>query len=214
MDSVHSTRGARRGAPPSGQRLTRDVVIARAEQLITRNGLGAFSLRSLANALGVRPNALYNHVRSRDELLDAVAERSVSGLRLPPTGQPWPDWVRAVATELRAQLIENPGLTELMLARAGATATGPAVLERFLDHLEAEGLDRAVAHLAWHTMLTVVVGSLVPESARGPRGERTFGAVLDVSITGVRAAAQQPPSAQASALLRDHTLDGATATPR
>src|SRR5690625_960272 len=124
MDSVHSTRGARRrGAPPSGQRLTRDAVIARAEQLITRDGLTAFSLRSLAAGLDVRPNALYNHVRSRAELLDSVAERFVSGLRLPPTGKPWPDWVRAVATELRAQLIEYPGLTELVLARAGATTT-------------------------------------------------------------------------------------------
>lgn len=210
MDSVHPAREARRrGAPPSGQRLTRDVVIDRAGKLIVRDGLAAFSLRGLADELGVRPNALYNHVRSRDELLDGVAERFVSGLRLPPAGQPWPDWVRAVAIELRAQLIEYPGLTELALARAGGTATGPAVLARFLDHLESQGLDRAVAHSAWHTVLTVVVGSLVPESARGHHGEATFAAVLDVTITGLRTAAEQPPSSRATALLRDHALNHA-----
>jgi len=205
MDGVHSARlSRRRGAPPAGQRLTRDTVIIQATQLIARDGLAAFSLRGLADALGVSPNALYNHVSNREDLLDAVTDRFVASIRLPVGQQPWPDWVHAVAAGLRSQLIEHPGLTELMLTRAASTATGPKMLSRFLDRLVSAGLDRAVAHVAWHAVLTVVVGSVLQEQARNADREPTFEAVLEVTMTGLIAAARQHPSPRAITLLNRH----------
>jgi TetR/AcrR family tetracycline transcriptional repressor len=205
MNHVHSSRvRRRRGAPPAGQRLTRDTVISQAAQLIARDGLATFTLRSLANSLEVAPNALYNHVRSRDDLLDAVADRFVAGITLPAGQQPWPDWVRTAAAGLRAQLTKQPGVTELLLARAGSTAAGPKVLARFLDRLVSAGLDPAVAHVAWHAVLTAVIGSVAQEQARATDGEPTFQAVLDITMAGLLAAARQPPSARATALLDAH----------
>jgi TetR/AcrR family transcriptional regulator, tetracycline repressor protein len=209
MDSAHSASGVRRrGAPPAGQRLTRDAVITRAGQMIAQHGLAAFSLRGLADALGVAPNALYNHIHNREDLLDAVTDQFTERIRFPADDQPWPDWVRTAAVMLRSQLTENPGVTELMLARAGSTATGPSVLTGFLDRLETAGLDRAVAHLVWHALLTVVVGSLWQERAREADREATFQAVLDVTMTGLLAVAERPPSPQAIALLHAHDLAG------
>lgn len=205
MDSVHSAR-RRRGAPPAGRRLTRDDVITQATQMIATDGLAAFSLRGLADALGVAPNALYNHVHDREDLLGAVTDRFVASIRLPAGQQPWPDWVRAAAASLRSQLIGRPGLTELILARAGATAAGPGMLARFLDRLTSAGLHRALAHVAWHALLTVTVGSVAQEHARDTDQAATFEAVLDLTITGLLAAAQQPPTPQAIALLETHQL--------
>jgi TetR/AcrR family tetracycline transcriptional repressor len=205
MDSSHSARPApRRGAPPRGERLTRDAVITRAGELIERDGLAAFSLRALAEALGVRPNALYNHIRNRDDLLDAVTEQFVTSIHLPGGDQPWPDWVRSVAARLRAQLLGQPGLTELLLSRAGATAAGPAVLRRFHARLECAGVEPAVAHVAWHAVLTVVVGSVQQERARDTDQAPTFAAVLEVTLAGLTAAAGRAPSAEAEALLDAH----------
>lgn len=65
-------------------------MISQAARLIARDGLPAFTPRGLADALGVAPNALYNHVRSRDDLLDAVADRFVASMRLPVGQQPGP----------------------------------------------------------------------------------------------------------------------------
>lgn len=205
MDSVHSAR-RRRGAPPAGKRLHRDDVITQALQMIAADGLAAFSLRGLADALGVAPNALYNHVRDREDLLGAVTDRFVASIRLPAGRQPWPDWVRAAAVSLRSQLISHPGLTELVLARGGATAAGPDMLARFLDRLTSAGIHRAVAHVAWHALLTVTVGSIAQERARDTDQGATFEAVLDLTITGLLAAAQQPPAPQAMALLTNHQL--------
>jgi AcrR family transcriptional regulator len=203
MDSVHFA-SRRRGAPPAGQRLTRDDVVTQAATMIARDGLAGFSLRGLAESLGVTPSAVYNHTASRDDLLDAVTDRFVAGIRLPAGQQPWPDWARAVAARLRSQLIEQPGVTELLLARAGSTAAGPGTLTRFLDRLVSSGVDRAVAHVAWHALLTVVVGSVAQERARGVQREATFQAVIDITMTGLIAAARQPPSPQAIALLDAH----------
>ena len=174
----------------------------RASELIASHGLAAFGLRGLADDLGVAPNAIYNHVTSRDDLLDAVAERFVTGIRLPDDTQPWTAWLPNVAASLRRQLLERPGITEVVLRRAGATPTGPDLLARFLDRLEAAGLQRATAHLAWHLLLTIVVGSVQQANDQGA----TFEAVLDVAIAGLATIAQQPPSPQAIALLDAHRL--------
>lgn len=204
MDGVHSTTSRRRGAPLQGQRLSRDAVVAAAEESIAQQGVAGFSLRDLAGSLGVAPNALYNHVRNRDDLLNAVTERFVAGIQLPESRQPWPDWVRTVATGLREQLTERPGLTELVLARGGSTPTGPTVLAGFLDRLTSAGLDPAVAHLAWHTMLAVVIGSVPRADAGASASEPTFEAVLDVVVDGLVATAQHPTSPRARDLLEAH----------
>lgn len=94
----------------------------------------------------------------------------------------------------------------MMLARAGTTATGPDVLARFLDRLVSAGLDRALAHVAWHALLSVVVGSVAQERARNADQVAVFDAVLDVAMTGLLAAAQKPPTPQAIAPLDAHAL--------
>lgn len=204
MNDSHIAR--RRGAPPAGRRLTRDQVVTRAGHLLEAHGYAAFSLRALADDLGVRPNALYNHVASRDELLDAVTDRFVGGFELPDTEAPWPDWVRTVATLLHARLLRHAELASLVLSRAAGTATGPTVLRRFVDRLVAAGVDRAVAHVGWHLMLTTVVGAVQQERARGADTTGTFDAILDVALRGLTEVAAEPPGDRAAALLAAHDM--------
>lgn len=58
--------------------LTRRAVVREALALIDRDGVDRFSIRRLANQLGVTPMALYNHVNGKRDLLQAVAERVVT----------------------------------------------------------------------------------------------------------------------------------------
>ena len=55
-------------------RLTRERIIDASLELIDRDGIGALTMRRVADELAVQAPSLYNHVRSKDELLDAVAE--------------------------------------------------------------------------------------------------------------------------------------------
>jgi AcrR family transcriptional regulator len=53
--------------------LSREKIVVTALMLIDRDGLEAVTMRRLAEELGVQAPSLYNHMRSKDELLDAVA---------------------------------------------------------------------------------------------------------------------------------------------
>jgi TetR/AcrR family tetracycline transcriptional repressor len=206
MNSAHKTTGARtRGAPPAGQRLSREAVLARAELLIDRDGCSAFSLRSLARELDVRPAALYNHVANREELLQAVTDRFVAGFAVSGADdRPWPEWVRTVAADLRRRMLSHPERAELVLTRAPGSAAGHAFLQRFLEELTAAGVNRATAHVVWHVVLTVVIGMVQVERPHGADPAGTFDAVLDVALHGIVAAADRQPTEQALALLRAH----------
>ena len=54
--------------------LTRERVVAEALTVISTDGAAALSMRALATRLGVVPAALYRHVRSKEQLLDLVAD--------------------------------------------------------------------------------------------------------------------------------------------
>lgn len=60
----------RSASPP----LSRDLIVETALALIDEEGLEAVTTRRLAEELGVQAPSLYNHMRSKDALLDAVAE--------------------------------------------------------------------------------------------------------------------------------------------
>jgi TetR/AcrR family transcriptional regulator, tetracycline repressor protein len=206
MDGAHIARGQRRGAPPAGQRLTREVIVATAAGIISRDGAQGFSLRALAGELQVAPNALYNHIRNKEDLIDAVVDDFVADLEFPDGDQPWAKWTRDVAVSFRSQLLAHPGRTSLLLARAGSTPDGPTALVGFLDRLEAAGVERAVAHLIWHTLLVVIVGSIQQDMARDRVRDGTFEAVLDIAMTGIRSIAAEPAATAANELLIAHKL--------
>jgi AcrR family transcriptional regulator len=176
-----------------------------ARDLISEHGYGGFSLRTLAGTLGVRPAALYNHVRDRDDLLDAVAEQFVATFELPEGDAEWPEWVREVARGLRTHMRAQPHLTAVVLGRASAGPARPALLRRFMARLERAGVDPATAHAGWHALLHVVVGAVSLEDARERMpDDDELETTLELLIGGLLAAASRPPGQRAVALLRAH----------
>lgn len=204
MNSVHTAPGRRRGAPPAGQRLTRTAVVSAASALIEREGIAAFSLRRLATELGVRPSALYNHVTNLDELYSAVVSEALAAFDLSDDPGTWQEWLRAVAIDIRQWLLTRPQTAGLILERAGSTADGPDLLNRVTDRLSAAGVDRTIAHLAWHAVFTVVVGTVQQDLSRRVSTDGTFEAVLDIAIRGIEAAAAGPVDPDLRKLVRSH----------
>ena len=142
-------------------------MVERAFALIEEEGLPAFSLRRLAADLGVQPAALYNHVRDRDELLDAVADQFIERFELLRSDLPWHEAVRKAALSARSHLLSHPHLADLLLARPVAVPATRAFIQQFTDVLEAAGLDPAIAHATMHAVLTALLGTALQERAWG-----------------------------------------------
>ncbi len=178
-------RARRRGAPPAGERLSREDVVERASDLLERVGLPAFSLRRLAADLGVQPAALYNHVQNRDELLDAVADRFIARFELLRSDLRWQDAVRRAARSARGHLLSHPHLTDLLLARPAAVPATRAFIGSFIEVLEAAGLDAALARATMHAALTALLGTALQERRWGVDRTVEFEFLIDLIVRGV-----------------------------
>ena len=56
---------------------TAELVLARAVALFSTAGFEGTSMRQIASAVGIQPASLYNHYRSKEEILWAIVQRSL-----------------------------------------------------------------------------------------------------------------------------------------
>lgn len=108
------------GANPGG-RITRDVVLAAALELIDRDGVDGLSMRRLARVLGRDPMILYRHAPNKAALLDDVAETVLAQLTVDATDPDWVGQLRSVARNYRALALAHPHVVPLLVTRPLAT---------------------------------------------------------------------------------------------
>src|SRR4029077_12969999 len=83
-------------------KITREVVLAAALEIIDADGAEALSMRRLARALGRDPMILYRHAPNNAALLDGVAETVPPHLRVAPAAPVGPPHLRTIARHYRA----------------------------------------------------------------------------------------------------------------
>ena len=117
--------------------LSRDVIARTALAILDEEGSRSLTVRSIAGRLGVQSPSLYNHVTSKDEILDAVTE--LIGGEMDLTGLDDPDWrcgISTFARSYRRVFRAHPEALALIVRRAVETesqlTTYDAVLERLL----------------------------------------------------------------------------------
>jgi AcrR family transcriptional regulator len=99
------------------QRLSRARVLEAAVALADEIGLEAFSMRGLAQELGVVPMALYKHFGNKDELLDAMVDIVFDEMQFPAAGEDWRSTLRRRAITARDALKHHSWAIGLMESR-------------------------------------------------------------------------------------------------
>lgn len=128
--------------PREREPLTRERVLDAAIDLAEREGVQALSMRRIGAELGVKAMSLYNHVASKQDLLDGVAGRLLAGMEIPPVSEAsWEEGLRQVCRSYRRLAHDHPGLFPLVLARPLASPEVPPPLEATLTFLRKAGLD-------------------------------------------------------------------------
>ena len=119
-------------------RLNRTAVLAAAVRLADREGAEALTVRRLADDLGVHPTSLYNHVPSKEAILDGVVELLFQEVEL--TGvHDWRDWVRELAFALRALARAHPGAFMVLTRRPAETPEAYAIADLGVRAFRADG---------------------------------------------------------------------------
>jgi len=129
---------------PDGERarLSKAAVTDRALKLADTEGLDALTIRRLAQDLGVTPMALYWHFRSKEDLLEGVAERvwSEIDVRVDPS-VPWWAQLKAGLESLISVLRAHPAAPQLVLEHEKRNEAALRATEATLEILRGAGFD-------------------------------------------------------------------------
>ncbi|GAA3339952.1 tetracycline resistance transcriptional repressor TetR(A) [Amorphoplanes nipponensis] len=154
--------------------LTRDVLIEAALRLLDEVGLDGLTVRRLASELGVQSPALYWHIRTKQELLDGMANAIIlrAGMGPPRPGEPWQEWLARRARSYRASLLASRDGARVV---AGAVRGGDAVrhFERELAAMVERGFTPVQALRTIAAVSHYINGHVLQEqavSAAGPGG--------------------------------------------
>jgi AcrR family transcriptional regulator len=150
--------------------LSRERIELAALELIERDGLPAFSQRALARALGIEAMSLYHWYPSQLDLLNAVLDRVVGGLRVPAEGTP-SERLLGAALAFRAVAHRYPAFVGgFVLPHRFNTEATLAVLESILQVFRDAGLRGEQAARRFRTWMHFVMGALLDETAGYSKG--------------------------------------------
>jgi AcrR family transcriptional regulator len=195
------------GRPKQHDDATRDALLAAAEKLVERGGIGALSVRVLADEIGTTTRAVYSTFGSKEGVLSALAQRSFDMLHdaiaeLPQTEDPARDLVQAAITVFRPMAVEHPSLFQIAFLRAAPDVPlGPDVanaaqagyellgelVQRLADADLLGGRDAPAATREFNAMcFGMAVTELLNPGQLGPDPQQAWRAAFETQMDGFR----------------------------
>jgi len=153
---------------PRASGLSRDLIAEAALRYIDAHGLEDFSTRKLASVIGCEAMAFYNHFPSKEALLDAVVERMLAKVAIPPpapegSAGTWIDRARAYSRSFRALGRIHPRAFPLVATRRFNAPGSLALLETAFGAFLDEGFDPLTAVKIYRTLGNFLAGTVLNE---------------------------------------------------
>ena len=152
--------------------VTADTILDAAAHLIELHGVGAFTMRSLAEALGVAVTSIYWHVGGRDKVFDSLVEGLLGQMaNLPTEGRGPVDRIASLARSQRKVLIERQHLLSIAHERDRTPALFLPVQQTLAAQLAELGVTGDEAALVLRAIQVHVISSAVMQFS-AVRGEK------------------------------------------
>jgi TetR/AcrR family tetracycline transcriptional repressor len=166
IDAMTDQAAASRiGRPP---RLTSHQVVAEARRIAARQGVESLTMRRLADALGVMPNALYTYFPGKDAILDAVLDDLLGDVKRTGRRSSWRHALASLMGSYRRILLTQSGLIALTVSRPMYGPNALRLREDMLTLLRKGDLDDADAVSAYLALFAYTTGFVAFETARVP----------------------------------------------
>ena len=132
-------------------------------RLADRSGIDSLSMRRLGQEVGVEAMSLYNHVASKDDLLDGLIDLVFAEILVPPADAGWRTAMRERAVSAREVLKRHPWALGVMESRS---RPGPANLrhhDAVLAALRTAGFSVEMAAHAYSLLDAYIYGFTLNE---------------------------------------------------
>lgn|SRR5262245_5179807 len=185
---VHSSTGpvarrrARRVRPAPAGRLNRGRVLDEALALLDRDGPERFSVRRLAEQLGVTPMAVYNHVASKRDLLQGIADAVIERVKYPSPQGDWRTVVAGCFRTLRRACLAHPGVIPVIESADVLPTAVFRPMEITVGALQRAGFRSQDALHAYFLLTTFTIGQVSYQAKGWGRGVDPRSAVSDGRI--------------------------------
>lgn len=156
-------------ARPRKPLLSTDRIVETARVLVDAEGLAAVSTRRLAAELGVSGPSLYNHFRTKDQILEAVAD-SVSAqvdLSMFEDGRDWRTALHDWAVSYRNALRDHPNIVPVLATGPGRRPAGLRLADAVYGAMVDAGWPPAQATSIGALMRYFIMGSALGSFAGG-----------------------------------------------
>jgi AcrR family transcriptional regulator len=198
--------------------LSGETVLDAARSIADQEGIEALTMRRLADALGVMPNALYTYYPTKDALLDALLDSLLGEIE---TGhldsKGWRDALIRIMDDSRRLLLSHPRLVEVFLTRPSAGPNAGRLGEMTFRALRRAGLHGDEAVAAFRILLIFSLGYAafqaprLGDEERSRRGESAFRSLPPEDYQEVRTVAAhlaRPPDDETFLVGISWILDG------
>jgi AcrR family transcriptional regulator len=188
--------------------LSRSRVLEAAVALADEIGPDAFSMRRLAQELGVVPMALYKHVANKEELLDGMVDVVFAEIDAPSPGAAWKPALRRRAISAREALKRHSWAIGLMEVRH----PGPANLrhhDAVMGCLRAAGFSFETAIHAYSLQDAYIYGFALQEKTTGFEAPRDAGDAVQRRAESIGALEDYPHLAEIASKLPEVGYDPA-----
>ncbi|MFF7980891.1 TetR/AcrR family transcriptional regulator [Streptomyces sp. NPDC007901] len=158
-------------ARPRKPLLSTDRIVLAARELVDAEGLAAVSTRRLAAELGVSGPSLYNHFRTKDEILEAVADSVSAQVDLSMfedgDGRDWRTALHDWAVSYRAALRDHPNIVPVLARGPGRRPAGLRLADAVYGAMVGAGWPPAQATSIGALMRYFIMGSALGSFAGG-----------------------------------------------
>lgn len=161
--------------PIDDEGLSQSKIVRAAMAIADAQGVDGLSMRGVAAALQAPPMSLYRHVRSKDELVEAMVDAAFAEIASPPPVRTWREGLEVFARTLWALFRRHPWLAHtVMVTRPMALPNVIAYADWIFGILETSGAD-AKTRLELHVTVYAWVRGVAVDLESERRAEAESG---------------------------------------
>jgi AcrR family transcriptional regulator len=138
--------------------LSRQRVLEAAVALADEAGLGALTMRGLAQELGVEAMTLYYHVENKADILNGIVDLVLREVESPPADWHWKAALRRSAISAHDVLVRHPWAAGLMISTETASPARLEQMDAILRTFRQAGFSAELTDRAYHALESHITG--------------------------------------------------------
>src|SRR3954452_25026827 len=132
--------------------LNRERILQAALALVDKGGVDALTMRKLGHTLGFEAMSLYNHVASKDDVLDGILDLVLAETEPPAPKGAWDKAIRTSAISVHEALRRHPWSSPLLMHPGRIRPARLRYMDLLLGRLRAAGFSAEATFVAYHVL--------------------------------------------------------------